>query len=87
MYRRFQGDLWGRLTPPQSPWERLQVTFFDLCVHIVMVTKKCTDVFRGIFWFGGIFEGDGYRGGFFHEELLMGEETFNGGGAGFSSII
>ena len=53
-----------------------------------MVTKKCTDVFRGIFlvW-EGYLRGEGYRGGFFHEELLTGKETFNGGGAGFSSII
>ena len=25
----------GRLTPPQSPWEGLQVTNFDLCLHIM----------------------------------------------------
>ena len=29
--------------------EGLQVENFDLCLHIVMVTAKCTDVFRGIF--------------------------------------
>ena len=58
-----------------------------------MVTRKCTDVFRGIFF--------GLGGGELRweeatwedlsiEELLMGEEKappFNEGGAGFSSII
>ena len=39
----------GRLTTPQSPWEGLQVTNFDLCLHIVMVTGRCTEIFRGTF--------------------------------------
>ena len=54
-----------------------------------MVTGKCTDVFRGIFWFGGRVEGG--RGVTWEdlsmEERFIGEETFNGEGAGFSSII
>ena len=28
---------WGRLTPPQSPWEGPQVTNFDQCLHIVLI--------------------------------------------------
>ena len=36
----------GDLLPPQSPWEGLQATNFDQCLHIVMVIGKCTDVFR-----------------------------------------
>ena len=54
-----------------------------------MVTGKCTDVFRGFFWFGGRVEGGGgLRGRIFQwRNVLLGEETFNGGGAGFSSII
>ena len=53
-----------------------------------MVTGKCTDVFRGIFFVGGRVEGGGVtREDLSMEELLMGEETFNEGGAGFSSII
>ena len=69
---------------PRSPRrEGLQVTNFDLCIHIVMVTGKCTDVFRGIFfWFGGRVEGGGgYVGGSFHGGTSHGEETFNGRGA------
>ena len=73
--------------PPQSPWEGLQVTIFDPSLHIVMVTKKCIDVFRGIFWFGGVFEGGGLPGRIFHRGASHGEEIFNRGGAGFSSII
>ena len=43
--------LWGRLTPSHSPGEGLQVTNFDMCLHVVcsMVIGKCTDVFRRIF--------------------------------------
>ena len=72
---------------PRSPRGRgPQVTNFDLCSHIVMVTGKCTDVFRGIFGLGGgelrVVTWEDLS----MEELLMGEETFNGGGAGFSSI-
>ena len=60
------------------------------CVYtVVMVTGKCTDVFRGVFFgLGGRVEG-GLRGGggllgkiFPWEELLMGEDIFNEGGAG-----
>ena len=42
--------------------------------------------FQGDFFGWGV-EGRGYVGGFSMEKLLMGEKTFNGGGAGFSSII
>ena len=54
-----------------------------------MVTKKCTDVFRGFVWFwgGGYLRGRVTGEDFSMEERLMGEDTFNGGGAGFSSII
>ena len=53
-----------------------------------MVIWKRTDVFRGIFWFGGELRGGGGTWeDLSMEELLMGEETFNGGIAGFSSII
>ena len=38
---------------PTIPEGGLQVTNFDQCLHIVMVIGKCTDVFMGIFWFGG----------------------------------
>ena len=56
-----------RFTPSQFPWKGLQVTNFDLCLHIVMVTGKCTDVFRGIFfWFGReSWGGGGVRGRIF----------------------
>ena len=74
---------------PQSPREGLQVTNSDLCLHIVMVIGKCTEVFRGIFWSGGReFEGRVcYVGGSFHGGICHGEENFNEGGAGFTSII
>ena len=39
----------GRLTPPESPGEGLQVTSVDHCLHIVMVIGTCTDDFRGLF--------------------------------------
>ena len=39
----------GRLNPPQSLGEGLQVTNFDHCLHILMVIGKCTDVFRRTF--------------------------------------
>ena len=44
---------------PRVPREGLQVTNFHQCLHTVMVTGKCTDVFRGIFccWGGGGVEG------------------------------
>ena len=31
---------------------------------------------RGYFWFGGIFEGEGYRGGSFHEGTSHGGRDF-----------
>ena len=46
--------------------------------------------FQGDFFFGlgGRVEvGGGYEGGSFHGKLLMGEETFNEGGAGIFCII
>ena len=48
-----------------------------------MVIEKCTDVFRGIVWFGGGFMWEDLS----MEEFVMGEENFNKRGAGFSSII
>ena len=52
-----------------------------------MVTGKCTDVFRGIFWFNGELKGPTWEN-ISKEKLLKGEENFNeGGGARFSSII
>ena len=55
-----------------------------------MVTGKCTDVFSGIFlvWEGELRGGGGVTWeDLSTEKFLMGEETFNEGGAGFSSII
>ena len=50
-----------------------------------MVTEKCTDVLT---FFGGRFEGGGVTWeDISMEKLIMGEENFNEGGAGFSSII
>ena len=57
----------GKTYSPQSPWEGLQVTNFGMCLHIVMVTGKCTDVFRGIFFgLGGGGEVGGDVGGSFY---------------------
>ena len=62
----------------------------------LMAIEKCTDVFKGFFfvWMGrGGVEGRIYVGGFFHVFyfvffiIFMGEENFNKGGAGLSSII
>ena len=54
-----------------------------------MVIWKCTDVFTFLFWFGG--GGEKLKGVKWEdlsmEEFVMGEENFNEGGAGFSSII
>ena len=61
----------GTTYSPQSLWEGLQVTNFDLCLHIVMVTGKCTDVLRGIFWFRG-----DYVGGYFHGRTPHGGREF-----------
>ena len=54
-----------------------------------MVTGKCTDVFSGIFFcLGGSFEGGGVTWEDISvEKPVLGEENFNEGGAGFSSII
>ena len=72
---------------PEFLWEGLQVTNFDLCLHIVMVTGKCTDVFRGIFlvWVG--VEGRVTWEDLSMEELLIGEETFNGGAQDFLALF
>ena len=55
----------GMTPPPQSLGEGLQVTNFDQCLHTVMVIGKCTDVFRGIFWFGCGVQGRGLYGRIF----------------------
>ena len=53
-----------------------------------MVTGKCTAVFRRIFLVcGGSVERGVTLEDLSMEELLMGEENFNEGGTGFSSII
>ena len=69
-----------------SPWDGLQVTNFDQCLHIVMVIWKCTEVFRGIFRLGGWRRRD-MLGELSLEEFVMGEKKFHEGSAGFSSII
>ena len=78
--------LWGWLSTPQSLGEGLQVTNFDHCLHIVMVIGKCTDVLRGIFWFGASLRGGKCVGGSCLGVICHGEEKFNEAGAGFSSI-
>ena len=56
----------GMTYPPQSLGEGLQVTNFGQCLHTVMVTGKCTDVIRGIFFGLGVgFRGGGFMGGSF----------------------
>ena len=62
-------------------------SYFDQCLHTVMVTGKCTDVSRGIFlvWKWGSVEGAIWED-LPLEEYFMGEEKFNEKGAGFSSI-
>ena len=78
----------GTTYSPHSPWEGLQVTNFDLCLHIVMVTGKCADVFRGIFvCLGGYLRGEGYRGGSFHGETSHGGRDFQWRGAQDFCII
>ena len=53
-----------------------------------MVIMKFTEVFRGTFSRWGGSEGGGLRGEDLSvEELIMREENFHEGGAGFSSII
>ena len=65
----------GKTYSPTAPWDGLQVQNFDQCLHIVMVIGKCTDVFRGIFFGLGGFEG-GYVGGSFHEGTSHGGRDF-----------
>ena len=44
---------WGRLYPPQSPGEGLQIMNYACCLHLALVIGKYTDVFRGnSFWWG-----------------------------------
>jgi len=65
----------------------MQVTKLDQCLHTVMVTGKCTDVFRGIFSVLGWDLGEGAMWEDLSlEEYVMAEEKFNEKGAGFSSI-
>ena len=61
----------GTTYSPAVPWEGLQATNFDLCLHTVMVTGKCTDVFSFFFVYGEIRGGD-YMGGYFHGETCHG---------------
>ena len=44
-----------------------------------MVIGKCTDIFRGIFWFGGgeLLRRGEYDGGTFHGVICHGEENFH----------
>ena len=51
-----------------------------------MVTGKCTDFSGGFFWLGESW-GEGYVEDLSMEELLMGEETFNGGAQGFLALF
>ena len=58
----------GRHTPPQFPWEGLQVTNLDQCLHIVMVIGSIQTFPGGFFgWEKGL-----RRGGYVRE-------TFHGG--------
>ena len=73
--------------PPKPLGEGLQVTNFDQCLHTVMVIGKCTDVFRGFFWFGCGVHWRGLYGRIFPwRNISFGEEKFNEKGAEFSSI-
>ena len=52
-----------------------------------MVTRKCTDVFRGIFGFRGrVGGGGGTWEDISMDKLLMEEENFNERGAGFLAL-
>ena len=79
----------GRITPPKSPWEGLQVTNFDQCLHIVMVIGKCTDVFRGVFWLGGRAEKGGgiCWGNFASRNLSWGKKIFKKGAQDFLALL
>ena len=77
----------GRLIPPLFPWEGLQDTNFDQCLHIVMVIGKCRRFSGGFFgWEEGLGRGC-YVGETFHVGIVMGEEDFHEGDAAFPSII
>ena len=77
----------GRLTPLQSPWEGLQVTNFDQCLHIIMVIGKHIHIQGDVFGLRRGVEGRGYAEELSVEEFVMGEENFHEGGAGFFSIF
>ena len=49
---------------------------FDLCLHIVMVTGKCTDVSGFYFGLGGRVEVGGYVGVSFHGKTSHGGRDF-----------
>ena len=66
----------GTTYSPTSLWQGLQGTNCDLCLHIAMVIGKCTDVFRGIFWFGGEFEVRGTWEDLSEEEFFHGTQDF-----------
>ena len=55
----------GTTYSPTVPWEGLQVTNLDQCLHIVMVIGKCTGVFRRIFGLGEGLRRGGYARGTF----------------------
>ena len=78
----------GQLNPP-VPGERLQVTNFHHCLHIVMDAMKCTDAFRETFsrWVRvGRWEGVTWED-LSMEEFIMREENFHEGGAGYPSVV
>ena len=75
---------------PRSPRGRgCKLRTLTCVLHIVTLNGKCTDVFGGIFFglggrvevWGGVTWED-----ISMEKLLKGEENFNEGGTGFSSI-
>ena len=61
----------GTTYSPESPWEGLQVTNFDQCLHIVMVSGKCTDVLREFFSWGERLRRGGYVGELSMEEFVI----------------
>ena len=69
--------VFGNDSLPHSPRGRgCKLQTFDLCLHIVMVIGKCTDVLKGIFlvWWGG--EVGGYVGGSSHGVICHGRREF-----------
>ena len=76
----------GTTYSPQSLREGLQVTNFDHCLHIVMAIGSL-QTFSGDFLVWGEVEGRVTREDLSMDEFVMGEENFNEGGAGLSSII